>query len=122
MSVIKSQKQLQVGENIKRIIADIFLYDDLFSFKKINITVKRVDISPDMKNAKVFLAIFGEIEPSVFIESINNSSNYFQKKLLNKLHLRVLPKILFILDKNYENSFKINKILESESPNFLEEK
>jgi len=122
MSIIKSQKQLQIGENIKRIIADIFLYDELFIFKKINITVKKVDISPDMRNAKIFLAIFGEIKPSAFIESINNSSNYFQKKLLNKLHLRVIPKIRFMLDENYENSFKINQILESEAENFPKEK
>jgi ribosome-binding factor A len=107
----KSQKQLQVGENIKRIIADIFLNEDIVKDKSINIAVKRADISPDMKNAKIFIAIIGDCDTIVAIDSLNKASFFFEKKLFHKLHLKNSPKIKFILDRNYENFSNIENII-----------
>ena len=51
----KSQRQLQVGEQIKRIVASIFLQEDIFVIKGAQVTIARADVSPDMKNARIFL-------------------------------------------------------------------
>ena len=107
----KSQKQLQVGENIKRIIADIFLYEDIIKNKAINIAVKKADVSPDIKNAKIFLAIIGDCDAIAVVESLNKINIFFENKLFHKLHLKNSPKIKFILDRNYENYSKIEKII-----------
>ena len=75
----KSQKQLQVGENVKRIIADIFLNEDIIKDKSINIAVKRADVSPDMKNAKIFIAIIGDCDTIAAVESLNKAKLFFEK-------------------------------------------
>jgi ribosome-binding factor A len=107
----KSQKQLQVGENIKRIIADIFLNEDIIKNKAINIAVKQADVSPDIKNAKIFLAIIGDCDAIAAVSSLNKANIYFENKLFRKLNLKNSPKIKFILDKNYENYNNIEKII-----------
>jgi ribosome-binding factor A len=53
---MKSQRQLQIGETIKRVISDIFLRDDIFFNKHgTHITVSQADASPDAKNVKIFV-------------------------------------------------------------------
>jgi ribosome-binding factor A len=111
----KSQKQLQVGENIKRIIAEIFLNNEIIKDNTIYIVVKKADISPDMKNAKIFLSIIGNCDESLIIKSLNESSTFFEKKLFYKLHLKNSPKIKFMIDKNYDNFSKIEKMIDESS-------
>ena len=107
----KSKKQLQVGENIRRIIASIFLNEDIFT-SKINVIVKRADISPDMKNVKIFLAIIDDGNCDDIIKSLNKTNIFFENKIFHKLHLKNSPKIKFILDQNYENYHHIEKIID----------
>ena len=58
----KSQRQLQIGEQIKRILAEIFLQESALTIKNGYITILQADISPDAKNAKIFIDIFGEAD------------------------------------------------------------
>ena len=50
----KTQRQLQIGENIKRILTDIFIRNDITTAKNSYITITEADVSPDAKNAKIF--------------------------------------------------------------------
>ena len=60
MKKTKSQKQLQIGENYKREMSQIFMQDDMLNFKNCHITILEADVSPDLKNIKFYLDIFGE--------------------------------------------------------------
>ena len=52
---MKSQRQLQIGENIKRILSEIFLRDDVAMYPGSIITVLEADVSPDAKNIRVYI-------------------------------------------------------------------
>ena len=55
---MKSQRQLQIGENIKRIMSEIFLQEDFSVIMNNVITILEADVSPDAKNVKIFFDIF----------------------------------------------------------------
>ena len=114
MNKQKSQRQLQLAEQFKRTIAQIFLEDSYLQVPNIYLTVTEADISPDGKNCKVFISISGKIQEKgkcKIILELNNNSHYIKSKLTNN-KTRYLPKLRFILDKTGDNANKINSLLD----------
>ena len=114
----KSQRQLQLGEQIKRIMAEIFMQDDKFSLPGIYITIAQADVSPDAKNAKIFISIFGKCDSNKIIGELNQITPYLRNKLANKINLRYTPELLFILDDTSEEVDKIGDLLGKEAIKF----
>ena len=113
----KSQKQLQVGEQIKREIANIFLRNDIFKDSNFKVTVCEADISPDLKNVKIFLSVFGNIAEEKMVKELNDNNYYFRKKLLQSLKLNNIPQIKFFLDKSSQSALDIESKIYEESKN-----
>lgn len=114
----KSQKQLQVAEQVRREIANIFLRDDIFKDKNITVTIFEADVSPDLKNAKIFLSIFApELDETKILKELNVNNYYFRKKLSQAVKLRNVPEIRFVLDKSLQNAIEIESKLNTESKN-----
>jgi ribosome-binding factor A len=113
----KSQKQLQVGEQVKRELASIFLHGDVLDSSKFKLTVCEADMSPDLKNAKIFINIFGEVDKEKLVSELNRNNYYFRKAISKSLKLRSAPQIKFILDSASDNAVKISKALEKEGDN-----
>jgi ribosome-binding factor A len=112
---MKSQRQLQIGENIKRIISEIFLRDDILTVPGSFITVLEADVSPDAKNVKIFIDIFGnEKMHEKIVEKLNEIAPHFRYKMAKRLTLRVVPEIVFILDRTESKAMSLEKLIESE--------
>lgn len=112
---MKSQRQLQIGETIKRIMSEIFLRNDILVVPGSYITLTEVDVSPDAKNAIVFIDIFGnDAIHNKIIAKLNEAAPHFRYQLAKKINLRSVPEIVFKLDKTQKNAFAIETILEQE--------
>jgi ribosome-binding factor A len=114
----KSQRQLQIGEQIKRILAEIFMQDSKLSLPGIYLTIAQADISPDAKNAKIFINIFGKCDEAKIIKELNQVAPYLRSRLANKINLRYTPELTFILDNTSKEFNKIENLLEEESKKF----
>lgn len=113
---MKSQRQLQVGEQIKRVIAEIFLREGLLTMMGNCITILEADASPDIKNVRVYLDIFGNAKNNkTILAKLNNASPYFRHELGKRLSSRNTPEITFILDKTEENAVRLEALLEKEA-------
>ena len=76
------------------------------------ITFTDVDISPDLKNAKIFFSVLNQKLPDDKLEiEINRKQKAFKKFLSPELHLRNTPKIQFVNDKKLSFQEKINSLL-----------
>jgi len=53
---ILSQRQLRVGELLKKLLSDLFLKEEVVlpNINTKNITITEVRMSPDLKHAKIF--------------------------------------------------------------------
>jgi len=125
----KTQRQLQIGENIKRILTDIFIRNDITTAKNSYITITEADVSPDAKNAKIYIdifhltqknetdhneAYFTKIEKDL-IKQLNQMSPVFRHQLAKKIELKTVPEIQFLIDKGHDNLQNIEKIIAEET-------
>jgi len=111
----KSKRQLQIGEQIKRILAEIFLQDNMLTTKNSYITILQADVSPDARNAKIFIDIFGKDDSKKTMDALKSITPYLRGKLANKIHLRHTPELEFILDQTHKTVSKIDDLLKQET-------
>ena len=101
----------RVEKQVLEIISSIAIkHIDLSSLGFITFT--GVDISPDLKNAKIFFSVLNQKIPDDDLEVIiNKKQKAFKKFLSPELHLRTTPKIQFINDKKLSYQEKIDNLL-----------
>ena len=101
----------RVEKQILEIISSIAIKNIDLSFLGF-ITFTDVDISPDLKNAKIFFSVLNQKLPDNELEiEINRKQKAFKKFLSPELHLRTKPKIEFVSDKKYAYQEKIDSLL-----------
>ena len=115
-------RMLRVNELLKREIAeDIQRHFGLTDeFDAGAVTVTRVDCSPDLREAKVFVSIFGhEEERADMIRFLNRRRQEIVRMMVRRVRLRYTPRLRFILDESIEKGDRILTMLaemERENP------
>jgi len=108
---IMSIRTEKVAEEIKHQMAGI-LSRDLSELHLGLVTVTRVRISKDLKNAKVYLSFIGNKEPAeACIEKVNNRKKQIRMHLGSKMHLRYVPELDFYFDDTIEYANRIDEII-----------
>ena len=108
-----SQRQLRVGEMIKQSLGQIFLKGEakVPTLETNNITVTEVRMSPDLKNARVYVIPLGGKDSNRIVDLLTDYSYLVRKALAKKIHIKFLPKISFINDKSFDYAEKIEKLI-----------
>ena len=109
-----SQRQLRVGELIKQSLGEIFLRNEakVPTLETKNITVTEVRMSPDLKNARAYVIPLGGKDTEKTVGILTQSSHLIHKALSKKIHMKFLPKVLFIGDKSFDYAEKIEKLIQ----------
>ena len=77
------------------------------------VSVTRVDTDPDLKNAKVFVSVFGEAERAeATFAAVRNSAGFIRRQLAGMMKLRTVPSLHFVRDDSMAYSMKINKLID----------
>lgn len=82
-----------------------------------NVTVTFVEISPDMRHAKVHVSIMGdEAQQQLCLHGLRRAAGYLQKRVNDRIATRYTPRLQFVLDKGVKNAFKVAEILKQVLP------
>lgn len=76
------------------------------------VTVTEVDVSGDLRNAKIYVSIFGsdkQIEDSW--RGLNSSLGFIRRELAHRIRLKFIPEIKLFMDTSLEYSSHIQKLL-----------
>jgi len=113
-NTFKSQRQLKVGEELRHLISNALLRESFYDehIKNNNITITEVDLSPDLKNAKVFVMPLGGENKLDVLNSLNKITSRLKKIISNNIGLRQTPKLSFKIDETFEYAKNIYDILE----------
>ena len=77
------------------------------------ITVTRVEVTPDIRNAKVYFSLLGgKEEKEIAVEGLNSASGFIRKILGERMRFKFVPELLFRLDESAEYSIHLNEIFE----------
>jgi len=102
----------RMAEALKIEIAEVvgFEMDDP---KLETVTVTDVEVSPDLRDAKVYVLIRGENrEVGQALKTLRNAATYVRQQVAMNLDLRYAPHVHFVRDSAEENAARVNDILQ----------
>ena len=110
-----SQRQLRVAEQIRGVISDVLhrghFHEPILVDHAADVTVNGVDVSPDLKNAKVFVMSLNRIALDDILPALNSNAHYFQKEINHQLNIKFTPKVRFIEDESFAEAQRIEALL-----------
>jgi len=107
------QRHLKVGEEIRRILADIFLRGESNSPELFDaaITISEVRVAPDMKNATAFVMPLAGQNKEKLLLALKTAQPEIRYLVSKRVQLRHTPKIYFALDESFDEAQRINELL-----------
>ena len=76
------------------------------------LTVTAVEVSPDLRNARVFIEhALPQSESGKVLATLHRASGFLRRSLLENLSLRVLPNLFFHVDLSGEHGRRIDSLL-----------
>ncbi len=80
------------------------------------VTILEADVSPDIKNARIYLDMFGNDENhKKILDKLNLNSGHFRHQLGAQMSSRNTPELKFILDKTQDSANKIEALIYKEA-------
>ena len=111
---MSSQRQLKVGEEVRHILASLIQRGDFPEGSlPVPVTLSRVDVSPDLQNAVVLFMPLGGLHKEEIMEFLRLNAWYLRKNLGERLSLRRVPRLTFVLDETFDKADKMNKLFAS---------
>ncbi len=78
------------------------------------VTITGVDVSPDFKQAKVYVTSIGSsLEPADVVRYLNQHSGPFRHHLSVNMKLRIIPRLHFVYDESVENGVRLSALIDS---------
>jgi ribosome-binding factor A len=110
-----SVRQLRVGEQIRHVLAEILARGDLRepALRELSITVSEVRVSPDLRNATVFVMPLGGSAVEAALEALTRAAAFLRNRIGKELRLRYLPNLSFRRDPAFDAATRIDEILRS---------
>lgn len=109
---MSSRRVLKAAEAIREVVSTAILLE-LRDPRVQDVTVTRVEVSGDMRNAKVFVSVMGdESKESLSLHGLKNSAGYLQQRVGERIDTRYIPRLAFEIDKGLKNSLKVAALLE----------
>ena len=82
-----------------------------------NVTVTYVEMSGDLRQAKVHVSIMGDdVKQSLGLRGLQHAAGFLQSRLASRIDTRYTPKIEFVLDLGVKKSIEVARILREVLP------
>ena len=118
-----SRRQEKVARSIKEVVSDAII--NHLSDPRIEcfVSVTRVDMSPDLRNADIYLSVFGKDEASQnkTFEAICHARSRLQSIVAKKIHSRFCPSLRILKDEKSKKTLDIINLI-NETTKEIEEK
>ncbi|MEM7059463.1 MAG: 30S ribosome-binding factor RbfA [Pseudomonadota bacterium] len=99
-----SQRQLRVGELIRRTLSEILMRGDLHEpeLSGVSITVGEVRTSPDLRVATVFVLPLGGGNAEAILEALTRARGELRRAVNKAVTLKFSPELRFVLDESFD--------------------
>ncbi len=109
-----SRRPERLGEQIREEISMI-IAGDLDDPRVDPVTVTDARITPDLRNAKVYVSVMGtDEEAASALSALRSATGFIRQQLGTVLRLKRIPELHFVHDKTVESAARIEEILSEE--------
>ncbi len=109
---------MRVAERIQREIA-LLLAHEIADPRVGDVTVSGVDLSPDMRCARVLITPGRTTDGDASVEALNRAAGFLRSRLAGRVRLRYLPRLEFEHDLTLERALRIDTLLRGVEPRIL---
>jgi len=110
-----TQRQLRVGEELRHAIATVLERGEIRDpgVAGRNITVTEISVSPDLRNATVFIVPLGGGETKDLLAGLKRANPYLRHEVARMVELRAVPNFSFVSDTTFDVASRIDALLHS---------
>lgn len=108
-----SQRQLRVGELLRRRLSDVLLRGDIHDpeLNAISITVGEVRCSPDLKVATAYVLPLGGRDIEGTLDALRRNRSEIRRAVAKGLDLKYAPELRFAPDETFDRMDETNRLL-----------
>ena len=109
----QSQRQLRVGEMLRHALSAILNRGDLRDpdLAGKSVTVTEVRMSPDLRNATVFVQPLGGGDATKVIAALGRAEPFLKRQVASEVELRYVPSFSFTPDTSFDQATRIDALL-----------
>jgi ribosome-binding factor A len=104
-------RQEKINKEIQEVVAKFL---EVESNKTSLITVTYVDVSPDLKNAKIYITVLPESKEKAALDFCKRKRTDIKHEIKKKMKLRTIPFVDVEIDKGEKNRQKIHELFVQE--------
>ncbi|AKR48008.1 MULTISPECIES: 30S ribosome-binding factor RbfA [Acetobacter] len=110
-----SQRQLRVGEEVRRVLAEIFARTTFRDpdLADVDLTVTEVRLSPDFRHATVFITRLGRSDVAELLPALKRVAPWLRTQLAHKIRARTVPELHFQPDTALDTAMHMDTLLRS---------
>ena len=112
-----SQRQLRVGELIRRALSDILMQGTIHDpdLNRISVTVSEVTASPDLKIATAYVCPLGGQGGKDLITLLAKNKSEIRRSISKKLTLKYTPDLRFRIDETFDRMDETRRLFSQEN-------
>ena len=112
-----SQRQLRVGELIRRALSDILMQGKIHDpdLNRISVTVSEVTASPDLKIATAYVCPLGGKGGEGLIALLAKNKSEIRRSISKKLTLKYTPDLRFRIDETFDRMDETRRLFNQEN-------
>lgn len=108
---MSSRRVLKFAEAIREVVSTAILME-LKDPRIQDITVTYVEVSPDLRHAKVHVSVMGdEGKQRLSLRGLSSAAGFLQSKIAERIDTRYTPRLQFVLDQGVKHSIEVSRIL-----------
>jgi ribosome-binding factor A len=115
-SAMSSRRLLKAAAAIREVVSMAILAE-MRDPRVRDVTVLGVEVSPDMRHAKVHVSIMGdETKQNLALRGLQSAAGFLQSKIASQIDTRYTPRLMFVLDQGVKKSIEMARILKQVLP------
>jgi ribosome-binding factor A len=106
-------RSARLSEEIRREISSIIQNELKDPRIPMLTSITRVDVTKDLRYAKVYVSVFGDDEKkNKCIQGLKSASGFIRKEVGSRIKARITPELIFEVDQSIEHGMHISKLLD----------
>jgi ribosome-binding factor A len=111
-----SRRTEKAAEAIREVVSMAIL-TELSDPRIRDVTVTYVEVSPDLRHAKVHVSVMGdEARQKLTLHGLASAAGFLQARIAERIEIRYTPKLSFLLDQGVKRSIAVAQILQQVLP------
>ncbi len=108
------RRSLQIASNIQRELQNRLARGLADPRIKGMITVTKVELTDDLKNAKAFISVMPEEHAKITMHGLTSATRKLRKEVMDRIHIKEMPTLKFVYDEGHKAQMEVMALLEKD--------